>query len=54
MKREFIGVNMESETIALSGHQMVTGSFYIEESNGVEIIDSLDELPEDIRIFWFK
>lgn len=54
MKREFVGVNMESETIALSGHQMVTGSFYVEDHGEIAIIDSLDELPEDIRIFWFK
>lgn len=51
---EFVGINLDTETVECWGHKMASGTFYFNNQEQVKIIDSLDELPPDIRIFWYN
>lgn len=51
---EFVGINLNTDTVECWGHKMASGTFYYCESDKVKIIDSLDELPNELQIFWYN
>jgi len=53
--RKFVGVDLESETVKVHGHRMVSDSFYVvnEKTEESIIVGSLDEIDDDLQFFWF-
>lgn len=51
---EFVGININTESVECWGHRMASGTFYFKNKNETKILDDLEDIPDEIKIFWYS
>lgn len=50
---KFVGIDTKTNKVSVTGHKMACDAYYVNNNGEAAIIDSLDDLPENIQVFWY-